>query len=193
MNKWKLAFFALLGALVIGAGILVTMILAPVEDGKEISRSGNGKSDTVKLHVRTNKDDLNRVISHYLAEESEKGSVDYQVNLNEDVEFYGTIPLFKERARIKATFEPSTMDNGDIVLRQKSLSVGNLHLPVSYMLRLLHRNGQLPKFVHIQPDEETIYVSLKEIELKRGAGIRAEKFDLKEDNIAFTLLLPAKK
>ncbi|WP_053363876.1 YpmS family protein [Bacillus sp. FJAT-27251] len=190
-NKWKLAFFILLGAM--GAIILILFVLAsmPVERGQERKgQSSQLAGDHVSFDIRTNRADLNKVINHYLEEEGFTGPIDYQVFVTDEVELYGAFPLFGQHLQMLLTFEPEALENGDLVLKQKSITLGSLDLPVSRVMKIIQSNYKLPEWVEIQPNKETVYVSLTDMELKSDIKVRANTFNLKQDDISFTLLVP---
>lgn len=190
-NKWKIGFFILLG--LIAASILLFWILIsmPAEESKIEPDRSNAAMDDVAFHVSTNKRDLNRVINHYLEEEMKNSQFEYQVLLTDEVELYGTIPIFSQELELKLTFEPQALENGDLILNQRSISVGRLNLPVSTVLKFVRDSYHLPEAVEIQPKEERVYVSMQRLKLKSDIKVRVNEFDLKKDNIKFTLLVPA--
>jgi uncharacterized protein YpmS len=189
-NKWKISFFILLG--IIAAAILVIWILIslPAEESK-LEPGRTSEVDDVAFHVSTNKRDLNRVINHYLEEEVKNSQFDYEVLLTDEVELYGTIPIFSQELELRLTFEPQALKNGDLVLNQRTISVGRLNLPVSTVLKFVRDSYHLPEAVNIQPKEERVYVSMQRLKLKSDIKVQVNEFDLKKDNIKFTLLVPA--
>lgn len=188
-NKWKVAFFALLGALIAGFIIILLMVFAPAKDDELPENKANNNRE-VGFDVRSNKQDLNLIIKHYIEEEGLKGPVEYDVQLKDDVELHGSVPVFTSDIDFELKFEPKALKNGDILLKQKSISVGALNLPVSYVLKVIRDSYNFPEWVKIQPNEELIYVSLQDMKLKSDIKVRAKEFDLKEDNIMFRLLVP---
>ena len=190
-NKWKIGFFILLGVMAAAILLIWILITSPVEETKvEPGPDGSG-TDDVAFNVSTNKRDLNRVINHYLEEEVKNSQMDYQVLLTDEVELYGTLPLFSQELELKLTFEPQALKNGDLILNQRSISVGKLNLPVSTVLKFVRDSYDLPDAVNIQPKEERVYVSMQRLKLKSDIKVRVNEFDLKKDNIKFTLLVPA--
>jgi uncharacterized protein YpmS len=190
-NKWKLAFFVLFGLVAALILILFILVTSPAEDSKLESEKIISGQDDVAFKVATNKRDLNRVINHYIEEESKNSQIDYQVLLTDEVELYGTLPLFSQELELRLTFEPKAMENGDLILNQKSISVGKLRLPVSTVLKFVRDGYKLPDAVIIQPEEERVYVSMQRLKLKSDIKVRVNEFDLKKDNIKFTLFVPA--
>ncbi len=190
-NRWKLAFFSLLG--IVGVFIITLFILAstPFEQ-TELKQETNEvlKDKHVSFLVRTNKADLNKLINHYLVEEGFTGPMEYQVFVKDNVELYGTFPVFGQNLEMVLTFEPQALENGDLLLKQKSISIGSLNLPVTYVMKVIEQNYKLPHWVEIQPKNESIYVSLQEMELKSDIKVRANSFNLQRDDISFTLWVP---
>jgi len=190
-NKWKIGFFILLGLIAAVILFLYILIASPAEDSKMEPNKSIQDSEDVAFKVATNKRDLNRVINHYIEEEGKNSNIDYQVLLTDEVELYGTLPLFSEELELRLTFEPKALENGDLVLNQKSISVGRLRLPVSTVLKFVRDSYDLPEAVSIQPEEERVYVSMQRLKLKSDIKVRVNEFDLKKDNIKFTLFVPA--
>ena len=192
-HHWKRLFFLLLGinvaALLFLVIFLAIMLKSPSEEEEtEIPNQYIVQSD-VFFQVKTNKQDLNRVIDHYLEEEF-SAAFDYDVLLTDEVELYGTLPVFSSNVDLKLTFEPHALENGDLELQQKSISIGKLNLPVPLVLKFVQNSYSLPDWVMIQPNEEKVYVSLQNMKLKSNLKVRVNEFNLKNDQITFSLQLP---
>ncbi|MBV7508073.1 YpmS family protein [Bacillus sp. sid0103] len=188
-NKWKIGFLILLGINLLFAIIMLSLVMFPSE-GPQTSKSKVPTQEHVSFHVKSNKNDLNMLINHYLKEEAADSSIDYRVLLEDEVELYGTLPFFSEELNMKLTFRPSALENGDLVLKQRSMTIGSLHLPISYVLNFISENYKLPKGVEIRPKDKLIYVNMQQLKLKSDIKLKADKFDLKKDDIAFTILVP---
>lgn len=191
-NRWKKGFFLLLGIDVLIIMIIVFLATMPVDQNKTGPLTKKPITDSVSFYIKSNKEDLNMLINHYLQKEAADSPVEYQVRLANEVELYGTLPFFSETLNMKLTFEPEALKNGDMILRQKSISIGSLHLPVAYVLKFISENYKLPTGVQIRPNDKLVYMNMDEFKLKSGAKVRVNKFDLKKDDIAFTLFVPVK-
>jgi uncharacterized protein YpmS len=190
-NKWKLAFLLLLGINLAAAIIIFSLALVPPKN-KELSQLKEPLNDYVSFHVKSNKYDLNLLINHYLHEQAAGSLIDYRVILGEEVELYGTLPILSDKLNLKLTFEPVALKNGDLVLKQKSMSIGHLNLPISFVLNVINENYQLPNGVEIRPNDKLVYIHMQQLKLKSDFKIKVDQFDLKKDQIAFTLLAPVK-
>jgi uncharacterized protein YpmS len=187
-NKWKTGFFLILGLNLIIVIILLSLILIPADEKVKIQSVPDDKS--VSFQVQSNKNDLNVLINQYIKKEAADSPIDYSVQLQDEVELYGTLKFFSQEVDLKLTFVPEALENGDLVLKQKSISVGSLPLPVSYVLNFIKDNYKLPKGVEIQPNNKMIHVHMQQLKLKSDVKIKANKFDLVKDDIAFTIVVP---
>jgi uncharacterized protein YpmS len=187
-NKWKTGFFLILGLNLFIVIILLSLIMVPADEKGKIQSIPDDKS--VSFQVKSNKADLNVLINQYIKKEAADSPIDYSVQLQDEVELYGTLQFFSQEVDLKLTFVPEALDNGDLVLKQKSISVGSLPLPVSYVLKFIKDNYKLPKGVDILPNDKMIHVHLQQLKLKSDVKIKANKFDLVKDDIAFTIVVP---
>jgi uncharacterized protein YpmS len=187
-NKWKSGFLLLLGVNLLIIISLFILLMMPVNQ-KEIKHT-ELKGDHVAFEVKSNKADLNKLINQYMEKEIADSPINYQVQLRDEVELHGTLPFFSQQLNLKLTFEPEALDNGDLVLKQKSISIGSMDLPVSYVLNFIRDNYKLPKGVDIRPNDKLVYVNMQQLKIKSDIKIQANEFDLKNNNISFTLLVP---
>ena len=190
-NKWKTGFFLLLGFIVLIVIILLSLIMIPSnENGKVQQTIPNNKN--VSFEVKSNKADLNVLINQYIKKEAADSPIEYSIQLQDEVELYGTLQFFSQEVDLKLTFEPEALENGDLILRQKQISIGHLQLPVPVVLKFIRDSYDIPSWITIRPNDEEMYVNLHDLKLKSDTKVRVNTFDLKRDNIAFTLLVPIK-
>ncbi|NWQ42170.1 YpmS family protein [Bacillus sp. EB106-08-02-XG196] len=187
-NKWKTGFFLIVGLNLFIVIILLSLIMVPADEKGKIQSVPDDSS--VSFQVKSNKADLNVLINQYIKKEAADSPIDYSVQLQDEVELYGTLKFFSQEVDLKLTFVPEALDNGDLVLKQKSISVGSLPLPVSYVLKFIKDNYKLPKGVDILPNDKMIHVHMQQLKLKSDVKIKANKFDLVKDDIAFTIVVP---
>lgn len=189
-NKWKILFFVLAIINLMVIGFIYINISLPVEDSELKKEDPLGEH--VQFHIQTNKSDLNQVINQYL-QEQQNNPLEYQVSLDEYVNLFGMLSFFNQEIEMKITFEPVALTNGDLLLQHKSMHLGRLQLPAAHVLNFIKESYQFPNWVIIQPQEENVYVNLQKIELKSDFKVRVNEFDLKNDQLLFTLLIPTKK
>jgi uncharacterized protein YpmS len=189
---WKKAFFILLGSIMVVILLFLITMLIPHNSHNLVKTESNELEDHVPFLIYTEKDHLNRVVNHYIQKETAGSPISYQVLLTDEVELYGTIPVFSQEIQLKMSFEPEVLENGDLILQQNSMSIGQMQLPVSYVLKFIADRYRLPKGVIIQPDEKRVYVSMQKLKLKSDFKVKVNKFNLKKDNISFKLYVPIK-
>jgi len=186
---WKILFFTLLAVNLVFAGILFYWMTRPIEDTASLDRLNQNK-DMVSIPFSSNKEDLNRVINHYIEEEVADSPIDYDVLLTDNLELYGTLRAFGKDVQLKVLFEPYTTNNGNILLRHRSIQIGEMSLPATFVLNYINEKYKVPEWVTINPAKKTIYLSLREMDLKSGITLEAKKFDLRNDDIQMNLLVP---
>lgn len=189
-NKWKSLFVILL---LLNIGIVLWLYFSLTStDEVEPLKNSNGSTDAVPFSIRTNKNDLNKIINQYL-QNKKKGVMDYQVGLDDYVNLYGTLPVFNQTMNMKVSFEPVALENGDLILKEKEITVGKLKLPPATVLKFVKDRYQFPDWVTIQHDKERVYLDLQKLKLKSDLRVSVNEFDLNEDVIIFTLHVPIEK
>jgi len=186
--KWKTLFFLLLGANIVIISTLLFFILQPSDEVKKIEAVPN--ANVAELTVHSSKEHLNLIINDYIKKKTKNHPLQYEIRLTDRVHLKSKIPLFGREVDFLVTFEPKVVDNGNLKLVHPEMTLGELRLPVNYILKYLQKNASLPEGVVIHPTKSFIYVHLNEINLNNGYRIQAKKFDLANDEIVLTLLVP---
>lgn len=186
-QHWKIAFFSLLAINII---IVFTICYFIFILGTSTIHKEPSNGDKVNFKINTDKNNLTKLINHYIQKEGLNGPIDYSVQLSDEVELYGIIKVFSQDVQLKMTFEPEAQKNGDLLLRQKSILIGNLNLPVEFVLKFIQKSYKFPDWVTIQPNKKTIYVALQSMKVNNEMIVHADRFDLKNDDISFTLQIP---
>ncbi|HWO98263.1 MAG TPA: YpmS family protein [Bacillus sp. (in: firmicutes)] len=187
MKKWKWLFFSLLVINLIFLIIMAGLALQPSTE-RELSTRQVKEEKNVSLGIIAKKEDLNVLINKYLQKEFHHQPLNYEVRLTNQVEVYGTIEAFGNELDISMAFEPEVQKNGDLILKQESLSVGKLSLPIRTVLKYVNNNFSLPQWVQINAKEESVYVALQQMEMKSDFRVKVKQFDLEKNDIQFTLV-----
>lgn len=182
-------FFALLAVNLVFAGVVFYWMTRPIKDMESLEELNRNK-EMVSIPFSSNKEDLNRVINHYIEEEAADSPIDYEVLLSDNLELYGTLSAFGKEVQLKVLFEPYTTEDGNIILRHRSIQIGEMSLPATFVLNYINEKYKMPDWVSINPGKKTIYLSLREMDLKSGITVEAKKFDLRNDDIQLNLLVP---
>ncbi|MFB1097728.1 MULTISPECIES: YpmS family protein [Bacillaceae] len=148
-------------------------------------------SDSSEFTISSTKANVNELINAYIDKELNDNSDNYAVVLGDDaVELSGGITAFGVRIPLQMTLEPQVQDNGDLLLVQRDISLGSLSLPNDKVLKYIDRYYKMPEWVTINPDEESIYVAVTQMELENNFHVEVEQFDLPNDNLSFKLYIP---
>ena len=188
-NKWKLLFLGLLAINLIAACILLYWITIPIKDEKSLNKLDNNK-EKVEIPFTSNKEDLNRIINYYIEEENTDSPIKYEVLLKDHLELYGTLSAFGRNVELKVLFDPVTLENGDLLLKHESIQIGGMSLPATFVLNYINEKYKTPDWVMIRHKEKNIYLALSKMKLKSGITVKAEAFDLQNDEIELNLLVP---
>ncbi|WP_052659353.1 YpmS family protein [Bacillus alveayuensis] len=186
--KWRTLFFALLGGNIVIISMILFFVFQPSDEARKIKPLPS--KNVAQLTVSSSKEHVNLIINDYIKEKTKNHPLQYDVRLTDRVQLKSKIPLFRREVDLLVTFEPKVAGNGNLELVHPEMTLGELRLPVPYILKYLQKNASLPDCVVIHPEKSLIYVHLNEINLNNGYRIQAEKFDLVNDEIVFTLFVP---
>lgn len=183
-NRWKIAFFTLLGGIIFIIIMVGNMVLSPNQPTSLPNTFMNNKK-SVQFNVSTHKEDINKLLNQYV-----NITTSYNVRLKDDViEFKGFVPVLSEKVDVKITFIPKASNNGDLILIPKSFSLGKLNLPISSVLKLVNNSVKLPEWIIIQPVNKMIYVELQKMKINHSPiKIKVNHINLKKDDISLKLL-----
>lgn len=189
-NKWKQLFWIVAG---VNAGVvigIVWLIFLPSSDINmpPIQELNEKRSE---FTVSSTKQNLNQLMNSYL-KILPKNASSYTVSLGEDVQLQGFIDAFGKKIPLIATFEPIVQKNGDLILRQKSIMIGKLHLPKRAVLEYIRDNYHMPEWVRVNVDRENIYIAVTKMKTKSDFKIKVKEFDFKQNKLTFIILVPNK-
>lgn len=193
-NKdWKKRFYLLITINAIILFILAIYLYTPIpKKDLEIASDQYKSEESSQFIVRTTKQNLNNLVNAYLDKVLSNTEHQFSINLDEDVQLFGELPVFSSTVPLLAHFEPIVQDNGDLVLKQKSISVGQLKLPNKKIMKYIDDYLPTPEWVIIDPSKEEVYVKITEMDIKSNFRIAVEQFDVEANNIAFKIEVPYK-
>lgn len=191
MNKWKVAFLALLAVVVVGIVALVVMVF---------SGNTNMPKPTATQHegnhftMQTTPEAFQNVANNIVKEAMANSPLQAQLLIEDDVKIKSNVEALGVTVPVTLGFDPEIDDAGNLLLHQSSVTVGILDLPAQTALKLVRDSGQLPEWITIQPSEKTAYIDLSAIEIPINetdeAYVKAKKFDLKSNEIVLDVIVP---
>ncbi|WP_274310381.1 YpmS family protein [Solibacillus daqui] len=186
MNKWKVAFFVLAGAIIM---VLVSLVYLITSDFKQASPREPIALEGNILTVETTAKEFEAIAKQYLADAMKKSPVPVELVIDEKIYLYSTLMAFGFEIPIQMDFNPVVTD-GNIVLKQEAVHVGKVNIPPDMVLKLMADAVDFPSWITVQPNDEQIYVDLSRINIASGSRVRAQEIDLANDKIVLQVVIP---
>lgn len=191
LNGWKWAFLALL-SIIIGMSIWFFTQLTPVVIGEPNLETRDSEEEAM-FQVSAQKEDINQLVASYLKnEEIVEGPVNYQFTLENQARLVGTFQLFGQDVQFQLFMEPFVMENGNLQFKATSLSIGRFNVPITFAMNQIKNQLNLPEWVAIDSEQETIVFNLNEFTLASGMHFSVDKIDLAENDIRINAYMPTK-
>ncbi|WP_125703530.1 YpmS family protein [Lacticaseibacillus daqingensis] len=188
-NGWRLATLILLG-LILGSGIwFAVKVATPYETPVTTTKVTTGDP---ALSVRLTKRQVNRIVTYYLNDFQKDSKVKYTLTVADQAVLGGDFKFFGATIHFELTFDPLVQANGDVVLKARSLNVGSLPVPISYVMSYAGRTFKLPDWVSLNSKKQTIVLELSKFSMSNGMKLKATKIDLPNDEIDLAVFLPTK-
>lgn len=190
-DPWKWAFAILLG-LVLGFIVFVWFqVTTPSSDQKQIATQTTQKQGQyANVNVILNKEQLSAAVNYYLQQNQKKGAIKYRFVLDKSAILMGTTKILGKDVSFTLYATPQLDDSGNLELKTKSVAIGSLNAPPSFVLGYIKNNYDLGKWAKINASKATITLDLNQLTKKQGIKIQGEKFDLKQDDLQFKVAFP---
>ncbi|MCA0971178.1 YpmS family protein [Halobacillus litoralis] len=188
-NKWRTSFFILA---LVNLGIviwLLTLIFLP-SSYTLVNVDKEKNTSDAEFTIVSTKENLEQLTNEYLRELSSQTIFDYSITLENNVMLTGNIRAFDQEIPIKVELNPVVQDNGDLVLEQERISLGQLPLPNKKVLEFVEDNYNFPEWVIVNPNEETIYVAVTQMDTPNQFDVRVDRFNLNANQLAFKVSVP---
>ncbi|GKV57481.1 hypothetical protein NCCP2222_34280 [Sporosarcina sp. NCCP-2222] len=189
MNFWKIAFFTLLGGI---AAVLVGLIwfLGNVEDSEPLPKVQTYNSAGNKLTVKATKADLEGIANGFISKAVKQDTMPVTMQVGEDVVLHSEATVFSFKLPVTMHFDPVVREDGNLILKQSSMEIGNLNIQPATILKFLKDSVKLPDWIIVRPKEEEIFINLSEIPISGKIQMKAKTFNLAEDNIELEVIIP---
>lgn len=187
-NGWKWAFFVLLAAIIISWAVVVHRAAAPAP-APEVSRPVQ-TADT-SLTVALNRKQVNALSANYLNKFLKGERVKYHfivgkryATLVGDTKFMGV------KVRFAINFIPQMTKEGNVLLKAKGLSVGQLNIPLKFVMGYITKNYNIPKWVSINAKKKTVLLDLNRYSKYRSLKYSAEEINMEDGRFRFLITVP---
>lgn len=139
INGWKIAFLVLVGILLGGIIFSTVRIFTARETNLPPSSETTVPKGSPVLTMNTNKKKLNTVMEYFLNDLQKGSDVKYEFYLENQAMLKGEFKILGANVDFYLYFDPFVMDNGNIQLKARDLSIGSLNLPVSQVMATVKR------------------------------------------------------
>ena len=166
-------------------------VTTPSSDQKQIATQTTQKQGQyANVNVVLNKEQLSAAVNYYLQQNQKKGAIKYRFVLDKSAILMGTTKILGKDVSFTLYATPQLDDSGNLVLKTKSVAIGSLNAPPSFVLGYIKNNYDLGKWAKINASKATITLDLNQLTKKQGIKIQGEKFDLKQDDLQFKVAFP---
>ena len=189
MNKWKIAFFTLLAAVVLVIAVLVALLFTGERPTLQPAQQHSGNV----VMLQTTGSELEAIARYYLQDTITQSPVPFDFSITDAVNLTSELEIFGVAIPVAMSFDPVVHEDGNISLEQQSMNIGNLSLPPQYVLKLIGQAVQFPDWVTVQSTDSSIYIDLSRLNIDTGTRVRAKKLDLEANEIQMELIIPTTK
>ncbi|MDR2660584.1 MAG: YpmS family protein [Lactobacillaceae bacterium] len=180
---WFWLFWALLIGLITTASVSFYEASRPVKLTDSASKIT--KSDTT-FDVSMNKKQINALTAHYLNETDNGG---YTFKVDKQIMMYGSAKFLGQKFNFGMALDPELTTNGNIILKAKSLAIGNLPLPIKTVMKFIRSSYKAPKYVTIVPNKKEIFIDMSKLPTIQGMRFQAKEINMDEDKFVFKISL----
>lgn len=187
-NGWKWAFFVLLAAIIIGGAVVLHKASAPAPD-VEVSRPV--KASDTSMTVALNRKQVNALSANYLNKFLKGQRVKYHFLVGEKyATIVGDTKFMGVKVRFAINFIPQKTKEGNVLLKAKGLSVGQLNIPLRFVMGYIAKNYNIPKWVSIDAKNKTVLLDLNRYSKHRSLKYSAQEINMEDGRFRFLITVP---
>lgn len=163
--------------------LVIVLILLP-QDRTEVTDT-KPQIGQASFTVAVDRKELNALVEQYLNNDPAlKDKFRFEMTKS-GMMVYGTYKLLGQNVDFGMKMVPEVTKNGGILLHAKSVAVGQLPLPVKYVMGYLGNMVDLPKWLTIDTSEQTILIDLGNAPKVQGMRVKAVTIDPAKDKFLF--------
>ncbi|MCH4172649.1 MAG: YpmS family protein [Lactobacillus sp.] len=189
-NPWKIAFVTLILLLIFAVSFVSIRAFSPMPAQDNQTKL---TTENESFSVTFNKKQINGFIHYYLANQLKNETVKYNFTLEKHAVLTGKLYFLNQPVEFSLACDPYVLENGNVQLKARSIAVGRLNLPLTFVMGYISHNFKLPKWVAVDANKQLINLKLNQFKLANGMQFTAKRIDLKQDKIEFNVFLPPVK
>ncbi|MDF7626666.1 YpmS family protein [Leuconostocaceae bacterium ESL0723] len=176
---WFWLFWLLILAIIGGA--LTTAYLALKPSNPTITTTRFNPDTSFDLTL--NRDQINGLAGSYLKDQG-NGNLNFVVE-PKDVKVTGQVKVLGQNLNSQMILDPETNSDGNIVLKAKSITLGQIDLPVKVAMGYIKAMYDGPSYVIFQPDQEQILIDMSKVGNKQGLSFKSTGIDMDKNQYKF--------
>ncbi|ARD46946.1 YpmS family protein [Sporosarcina sp. P33] len=188
MNVWKAAFFSLAG-LVAAALVVLIILIGGTTASSPLPEDTAKQDEGYTLALNTTKKNFEGIANTYIRK-AVKGSLPVELEMRDDVLLTSELTVFSYTLPLAMHFDPIVREDGNLILKQSSMELGDLNIPPSTVLKLLKNSVELPSWMIVRPKEEEIFIDLEDLPISGDVQVKAKEVNLAQDEIILEVLIP---
>lgn len=189
MNRWKISFFLLAG-IVAAAIVYLFILIGTTADSDPIPPAKEQTKASHTLTVSATKEDFEGIANTFLRRAMKNEPLPVTIEVKDDIMLISELTVFSYTLPVTMHFNPNVLEDGNILLKQSSLELGQLNLPPSTVLKVLRDSVKLPEWMLVRPKEEEIFIDLSDLQISGDIQVKAKEFNLAEDEILLEIIIP---
>lgn len=189
MNFWKLSFFILAGVVAATLATVIFLIGSP-GDSEPIPRLAMVDEADNTLTVSVTKEDFEGITNTYIQKAMKGEPLPVKMEVGEDVILFSEMTVFSFTLPVRMHFDPTVLEDGNLILKQSSMEIGQLNIPPATVLKILRDSVKLPEWMIVRPKEQELFIDLRKIPVSGDLQVKAKTFNLAEDEIILEIIIP---
>jgi uncharacterized protein YpmS len=189
MNGWKVGFFVLAGLVATVFAAVIILIGSSAESIPLPKMEVSDGSDHI-LTVRATKEDFEGIANTFIRKAVKGDPLPVTMKVEEDVILFSEMTVFSFTLPVIMHFDPIVREDGNLILKQSSMEIGQLNIPPSTVLKILRDSVKLPPWMIVRPKEEELFIDLSAIQLSGNLQVKAKTFNLADNEIILEIIIP---
>ena len=136
MNLWKIGFFLLAGLVAAAVAAVIILIRVSAESVPLPEMEVSDVSDNV-LTVSATKEDFEGIANTYIRKAMKGEPLPVTMKVEDDVVLFSEMTVFSFTFPVIMHFDPIVREDGNLILKQSSMEIGQLNIPPSTVLKIL--------------------------------------------------------
>lgn len=188
-NIWKWAFIGLLIIILSFVVFISLKITVPSVSQSSLPAIEETSKSYSVVELSMNKENFSDTINYLLQKNNKDSQISYRFILKKNAILMATTNVLGKKVTFSVNAKPE-FKNGNIILDVKSINAGSLNTPSKFILKYIQNNYDLKGIIQINAKQNKITICLDRLTGKNAIQLRAEKLNLKQNEIQFKVLIP---